>query len=207
VTAPAVVFSACLVSLLALGGCTRGGDAPPPPAGQGDPALEQARYDRERQPDALLAAMGLRACQHVADIGAGTGLMTVHLARTVGPCGQVVATDVDADVLELMKSRLDAAGVGGWVERRQVPPDEPGLGNESFDAILLSEVDHYLRDAAAWLRLAAARLSATGVLVITNRVYHRAKALAAATAAGLRLRAESSPSPSHFIAVFERPPR
>ena len=197
-------FSAWTI-VAALTACSDARPSTPPPT-QGDPLAEQARFDRERQPQLVVAAMALRPCQHVADVGAGTGLLTVHLARAVGPCGRVVATDVDPQVLDLMKSRLDATGLGDLVEQRQVPPDEPGLGTESFDAILLSEVDHHLRDATAWLRLAAARLAATGVLVITNRVYNRAKALAAAAAAGLRLRTETSPSPSHFIAVFERPP-
>lgn len=169
-----------------------------------DPAVEQATFDRDRQPALLLAAMHLQPCEHVADIGAGTGLLTVHLARAVTACGRVVATDVNPRVLALMQSRLDAAGVAAWTSPRQVPADDPGLGEETFDAILLSEVDNYLPDAPRWLRLATERLSARGRLIITNRVQRRAAALAAAATAGLHLVSESSPTPSHFIAVFDR---
>jgi len=38
--------------------------------------------------------------------------------------------------------------------------------------------------------------------VISNRVYHRAKSMEAARKAGLVLKSESTPIPTHFIAVF-----
>jgi len=38
--------------------------------------------------------------------------------------------------------------------------------------------------------------------VISNRIHHRQKSMAAAQRAGLKLEAESTPVPTHFIAVF-----
>jgi tRNA A58 N-methylase Trm61 len=57
---------------------------------------EQARFDRDRRPDRVVAALGIGRGDAVADLGAGGGLMTVHLARAVGPTGRVVATDMGA---------------------------------------------------------------------------------------------------------------
>jgi hypothetical protein len=38
--------------------------------------------------------------------------------------------------------------------------------------------------------------------VISNRIHHRQTSMAAAQRAGLKLESESTPVPTHFIAVF-----
>lgn len=179
-------------------------------AGRSDAAsginLEQARFDEERRPDLIVAALGIKPGMRVADIGAGTGLITKHLARAVTPGGKVVATDITPAVLDLLTSRMAAAGLTEVVEPRLVEPDEPGLEPGAYDAILLAEVDNYMADAAGWLRTAKAALKPEGAIAITNRIHHRAAALVAAKAAGLHLVSESTPVPSTFIAVFHVEP-
>src|SRR5690606_34002466 len=81
---------------------------------------EQARFDAERRPENIGGALGIRPRSRVADIGAGSGLLTVHLARAVAPSGRVVATDVDGAVLDLLAQRLKAAKLESVVERRVV---------------------------------------------------------------------------------------
>ncbi|HEY1811631.1 MAG TPA: methyltransferase [Kofleriaceae bacterium] len=163
---------------------------------------EQQRFDTERRPEKIVEALALRPGDRVADIGAGSGLLTIHLAKAVAPNGRVVATDIDGTVLDLLAQRLDAAGLGSIVERRVVSADTPGLEAATYDAILLAEVDHYFTDPAAWLRSAATALKPGGRIVISNRVYHRAQSMAAARKAGLVLKSESNPDATRFIAVF-----
>ncbi len=171
-----------------------------------DTEREQARFDSERHPEKVVEALGIKPGSKVADVGAGSGLLTVHLARAVKPGGKVVATDIDEGVLELMQARLAAAGLADYVERKVVAADTPGLGeNHEYDAILLAEVDHYFSDPVLWLKTAALSLKPGGRLVISNRIHHRAKSIAAATKAGLKPVSESTPVPTHFIAVFEVP--
>lgn len=166
---------------------------------------EQARFDAERRPDKLVEALALGNGARVADIGAGSGLITVHLARAVAPDGRVVATDVDGAVLDLLVQRLKAAKLDGVVERRVVAGDTSGLEPGGYDAILLSEVDHFFPDPVAWLKGASVALKPGGRLVISNRIYHRPQSMAAAKKAGLVVQSESTPMPSHFIAVFTAP--
>ena len=167
-----------------------------------DTAREQARFDAERRPEKVVEALGIRPGSRVADIGAGSGLLTGHLARAVRPNGRVVATDIDGAVLDLLQSRLAAAGLADVVERRVVAAEQPGLEAASYDAILLAEVDHYFQDEVAWLKEATKALKPGGRIVISNRIHHRPRSMAAAQRAGLKLQSESTPVPTHFIAVF-----
>ncbi|MGE0872952.1 MAG: class I SAM-dependent methyltransferase [Kofleriaceae bacterium] len=199
---------AMLVCLLVAAMACRGSvdDAPATPAPGTNPVREQEQFDAARQPAKVVEALGIGPGSRVADVGAGTGLLTVHLARAVAPNGTVVATDIQDAVLELLKTRLTAAGLANVVEPRVVDAETPGLEPGAYDAILLAEVDHYFKDPVAWLKAATAALKPTGRLVISNRVTHRSQSLAAAAKAGLVLKQQTSPVPSHFIAVFE-PPR
>jgi ubiquinone/menaquinone biosynthesis C-methylase UbiE len=170
-----------------------------------DTEREQTRFDAERKPEKVIEALGIKPGSKVADVGAGSGLLTVHLARAVKPTGKVVATDIDEGVLELMQSRLARAGLDKYVERKVVAADTPGLEKNEYDAILLAEVDHYFSDPVTWLKTAAESLKPGGRIVISNRIHHQAKSIAAATKAGLTTVTASTPVPSHFIAVFVVP--
>jgi ubiquinone/menaquinone biosynthesis C-methylase UbiE len=189
-----------LVLCIALVACKK--DAAAPQAGSDDNAREQARFDAERKPEKIVEALAIGPGARVADIGAGSGLLTVHLARAVAPNGKVVATDIDSAVLDLLGQRLDKLGLGGLVERRVVAADKPGLEVGAYDAILLAEVDHFFAKPDEWLADAKTALKPNGRIVIENRIYHRAQSEAAARKAGLSLVAESNPVPTHFIAVF-----
>lgn len=194
-----------LLVLLVAMGCGRNdaeGDSAPGSRAGDDTAREQARFDSERRPEKVVEALGIHPGSRVADIGAGSGLLTVHLARAVKPSGRVVATDIDGAVLDLLQSRLAAVGLADVVERRVVAAEQPGLEPGAYDAILLAEVDHYFSDEVAWLKDATKALKPGGRLVISNRIHHRQKSMAAAQRAGLKLASESTPVPTHFIAVF-----
>ncbi|HTJ44058.1 MAG TPA: class I SAM-dependent methyltransferase [Kofleriaceae bacterium] len=199
------------LSAASLGACGKG-DAQADDHARKDPVTrpaqdqsEEARFDRERHPELIVEALGLKPGMVVADVGAGTGLLTVHLARAVAPDGKIVATDVDGAVLDMLQSRVDAAGLTKVVERRVVAGDAPGLEPGTYDAILLAQVDHLFNDRAAWLRAAIPALKPGGRVVIENRIYNRAGAIEGAQAAGLHLDRESNDVPGEFIATFSVP--
>jgi ubiquinone/menaquinone biosynthesis C-methylase UbiE len=196
---------ALLLVLLIAAGCGRdASDGEPSRLAKrnDDIARKQARFDAERRPDKVVEALALGPGSVVADIGAGTGLLTVHLARAVRPGGRVVATDIDGAALEQLAARLAWAELAAVVEGRVVDGDHPGLELATYDAILLAEVDNYLADEVAWLTEAARALKPAGRLVISNRIALHGQSLAAAARAGLTLAAESTPVPTHFVAVF-----
>ena len=56
--------------------------------------LERPSRISEERPDEMLAAMGLKNGDIVADIGAGSGFHTRRMASLVAPTGQVFAVDI-----------------------------------------------------------------------------------------------------------------
>lgn len=163
---------------------------------------EEARLERDRDPKKIVEALKIGPGSRVADIGAGTGLLTVHLARAVAPNGRVTATEVEAQVLEYLQQRIEKAGLTNVVEGRLVQAETPQLEDGAYDAILLARVDHYFSDGVAWLKAATKALKPNGRIVIANFVYHRTNSVATAQKAGLVLESESTPVPAEFIAVF-----
>jgi ubiquinone/menaquinone biosynthesis C-methylase UbiE len=183
-----------------------GGNAPPGADRASDRASDQAKFDKARNPEAVVKALGIGPGSRVADIGASTGLMSIHLARAVAPTGTVVATDIEPAVLELLREYMSEAGLGKVVEPRVVSKENPGLEPAAYDAILLGEVDNYFEDPVGWLKLAMPALKPGGRIVITNRINRREKSIGSAIKAGLVKVSDSMPTPSHFIAVFVAPP-
>ncbi len=132
-----------------------------------------------RQPQRLIDALGPLGGYVVAEIGAGGGYLTLRLADAVGPSGKVVATDIDAQALGALSRR--AAHIPHIVPRL-VSAREPGLEENQYDLILLSEVDHLLPDRIAYLRTLRGALRPGGRIAISNRLWHL-PALRAAIAA------------------------
>lgn len=188
---------AALALAAALAGCS-------PDAGTSvaaDPAPDPA-YDRYRRPDLLLAALDLHPGQIVADVGAGSGYLTFRLAEAVGASGRIVATDIDDRALRALAARAARRRLP-QLETRHVAAADPGLTPQSFDRVLLAEVDHLLPDRAAWLRRAASSLKNGGRIAITNRRSFQSAALDAARAANLCPISETNDLPGHFLLQFE----
>lgn len=158
-------------------------------------------FERYRQPDKLIAALGLRAGERVADVGAGSGFLTFRLAQAVGASGSVVATDVDAPALAALE-RATPAELRARVRTRRVAADEPGLEPGRYDLILLSEVDHLLPDRVAYLRKLARALAPGGRIAVTNLRTFEAPLTAAVAAAGLHARVERL-TPTHYLLIAE----
>jgi tRNA A58 N-methylase Trm61 len=59
----------------------------------------------------VVEALGLRSGMRVADLGAGTGVFTVPIAKAVGDEGKVYAIDVDSGLLAIVDSKAKAEGV------------------------------------------------------------------------------------------------
>src|SRR6185503_14581873 len=59
----------------------------------------------------LRQVLNLKAGMSVADVGAGSGDLTLALAAEVGSAGRVFSSDIDPSALEQIRHRVEAAGL------------------------------------------------------------------------------------------------
>jgi ubiquinone/menaquinone biosynthesis C-methylase UbiE len=88
----------------------------------------------------LVADIGIRADQHVLDVGCGTGLLAEHIAGIVGPRGMVLGIDPLPHRIALAKARTRPNLAFDVGDAR----DLSVLAASSFDVVVLNAVFHWL---------------------------------------------------------------
>ncbi len=128
--------------------------------------LEGADRAEWQQPDAVIAAMGLREGDRVCEVGPGPGYFTTRLARAVGPKGKVYAIEAEPKILEVLRARLDSAHV------TNVEPilagDGATLPPEPVDRVLVVNTFHHFPHGADYLRALAGKLTKRGEIVVVD---------------------------------------
>src|SRR5437867_915038 len=132
---------------------------------QGADWLERAERIEEEEPDVALDVLKIPKGASVADIGAGSGYITVRLARRVGPEGKVYANDLQPQMLELLKRRLIHDRIANVIVV-QGTIDDPNLPVASVDLELMVDVYHELSQPQAMLRHLREALKPGGRLVL-----------------------------------------
>lgn len=132
---------------------------------QGAGWLERDERVEEEAPDDAIRALAIAKGASVADIGAGSGYMTLRLAAQVGPAGRVYATDVQPQMLEMLRRRLADRQIAN-VTLVQGALDDPKLPPASVDLALMVDVYHELSQPQAILRRLRDALKAGGRLVL-----------------------------------------
>src|SRR5512139_2323617 len=74
---------------------------------QGADWLDREERDIEEAPDKALDALDLQPGAIVSDVGAGSGYMTVRMSKHVGPTGRVYAVDIQPQMIDLLRARLE----------------------------------------------------------------------------------------------------
>lgn len=180
--------------------------------------------DAWQRPEEVMDALGASPGSAVADIGAGDGYFTRHLARRVGPGGRVYAVDIDDDSLARLR-RLAEKEKLPQVEVVEGATTDPRLPAAALDAVLVVNAYHEFREHEAMLHGIRSALRPGGVLVIIDdtappgwpreRFHQRHKidpevVRADAEAAGFRfLRRQpdlrTAEAEDWFFLVFEKP--
>jgi len=132
---------------------------------QGAPWLERSEREDEEAPDVALNVLKIAKGTSVADIGAGSGYLTVRLAARVGPAGHVFATDVQPQMLNMLARRLSDRKITN-VTLIEGTLDDPKLPPASVDLALMVDVYHELSQPQAILRHLREALKPGGRLVL-----------------------------------------
>jgi ubiquinone/menaquinone biosynthesis C-methylase UbiE len=121
----------------------------------------------EEQPEAMLNALKISRGATVADVGAGAGYHSIRLARRVGPKGTVYATDIQPEMLRMLRTNARTAGVTNIKAIRCTQADT-GLPEEAIDLVLMVDVYHECSDPEATLQGLRAALKPRGRLVLVE---------------------------------------
>ena len=135
--------------------------------GQGVEWLFRETRVEEEQPEAMLNALKVPRGATVADVGAGVGYHSIRLARKVGPQGTVYATDVQTEMLRMLRDNARAARVTNIKPVRCTQADT-GLPERAIDLILMVDVYHECSDPDATLQGLRKALKPGGRLVLVE---------------------------------------
>lgn len=122
--------------------------------------------DAWQKPRQVVEALQLSPGARVADLGAGGGYFTWHLADAVGPRGRVYAVEIDDTALRLLKEGTDARRLPNVVVVRATPED-PALP-EPVDLVFSCDTYHHMRDRVQYFRQLLAHLKPDGRVAILD---------------------------------------
>lgn len=97
--------------------------------------------EREERCSVMLANLGVKPGMVICDMGCGNGFYSLQLAEMTGERGQVLAVDVQPEMLVMLRERAERAGVSN------ITPilgsfHDPRLPADTVDLILMVDVYH-----------------------------------------------------------------
>ena len=100
----------------------------------------------------FVANSGIRMGHRVLDLAGGTGDITALLCRRVGARGGVVLSDINADMLEVGRRRLEDRGIAGNVGYALANAEALPFADGQFDAVTIAFGLRNVTDQPAALR-------------------------------------------------------
>jgi len=129
--------------------------------------MDRAGREQEEAPTLMLSLVGIRPGMVVADVGAGSGYMTVRIAALVGPTGKVYANDIQPALLRRVDEKARAAGASN-VETVLGSDTDARLPETAIDLALLVDVYHEFHHPQEMLRSIRRALKPGGQLVLVE---------------------------------------
>ncbi len=172
--------------------------------------------DGEEQPQKLLETLQLKPGQNVCDFGCGNGYYTLRLAQRVGPRGNVVAVDIQQEMLDLLVARSQTRGLNN-IQPILATTKDPQLPPEKLDWVLMVDVYHELSHPGETLRAVREKLKPLGRIALVEfrtedpdvpiKRLHKmsqAQAFKELTANGLKLVGQTAALPWQHVLLFAR---
>lgn len=130
-------------------------------------ALEDPKRDAYQKPHEVIHALGLKPGEVIADIGAGSGYFTFHLARHVGKQGKVYAFDVSPDMVRHVNRRIRETKTTNVVTIL-ADNDDPLLPDRSVNRFFICDVWHHVDNQTKYLSLMKKMLKPGGEVVMID---------------------------------------
>jgi arsenite methyltransferase len=118
------------------------------------------------QVDRVVASLGIQPGTRIADLGAGTGIFTIPMARAAGKTGRVYAIDVDPGLLKIVEDKAKIASLPTvqTIVAGDVDPRIP----EPVDLIFICDTMHHLPNQAEYVKGLAKYLKPSGRVAVID---------------------------------------
>ena len=103
--------------------------------------LERSSREEEERLTLLVRSVHLKPGEVVADIGAGSGVISMRMSEMLLPDGKVLAVDVQDEMLDLLKANCEKFGITN-VEPVKGTQKSTGLKPASIDMAIMVDVYH-----------------------------------------------------------------
>ncbi|WP_246128342.1 class I SAM-dependent methyltransferase [Planctopirus ephydatiae] len=133
----------------------------------GAPWLERPEREEEERLSKLVQLLDLKPGQVAADIGAGSGVITMMMADQVGPKGKVLAVDIQQEMLDLLADKLNRRNLLN-VDLVLGTEKSPKIAPGTLDLALMVDVYHELEFPYEMMKEMAASLKPGGRLVFVE---------------------------------------
>lgn len=127
--------------------------------------FDDPKRDEWQKPHQLIQALALKPDAIVADIGAGTGYLSVRLAHMT-PRGRIYGVDVEPDMIAYLRDRAAKSGLSNLVA---VQAGQEGIDlPEKIDMAVLLDVYHHIGDRTSYFRRLKSQFKPNGRIAIID---------------------------------------
>jgi ubiquinone/menaquinone biosynthesis C-methylase UbiE len=122
--------------------------------------------DAWQKPKAVVERLAISPGSRVADLGAGGGYFTWHLAGAVGPQGKVYAVEIDETALDIITKEMRSRGITNVTPVRTETSD--AKLPEPVDLVFSCDTHHHMKDRVAYFQSLARSLKTDGRVAILD---------------------------------------
>jgi ubiquinone/menaquinone biosynthesis C-methylase UbiE len=137
------------------------------PADDWSARLERPERIASLKIDYIISSLKLTPGKTVADIGAGPGVLSLPLAKSVSPGGKVYAVEIDKAFLDRIREKAGAAKVTNIVPVLGAYGD-PQLPSQDVDVALFHDVLHHIQDRAGYLKAVSKYVKPGGRIAVVE---------------------------------------
>jgi ubiquinone/menaquinone biosynthesis C-methylase UbiE len=129
--------------------------------------LDSSDRAEHQKPRELLASLGIRPGETVADIGSGVGFMLPYLVEAVGPGGTIFAEEIQTDFLAKIEKKISTEG---WQNVKTVlgADRDVMLPKKSLDWAFILDVYHHFEHPHETMASVRRALKAGGKLAVID---------------------------------------